>query len=456
VHLTLEQYLLALRGETRWHSLVEQAHARLVEVCPACRERWDGEPLFAAPAEAPEAMSPPPSHGALPASRTFFLATYDRELDRLQRMRAIARCARQDLSRLLRLPEEEWSSIVTKATTRFCSLAFVHLLIEKARTLVRAAPERSAALAALVPLALDRVPGRDAMAWARELRLRGAAHHANAFRVTGDLPAAQRIFAELRRTMAGWPPCRSALIAEIASLEATLRTAQRRFVEADHLLAEAAEAYRQASDSLGLARTAIQQANLSWTRGDAEQTLLYMEAAAATLSERSESDVDLLLCTVTGRVLALCELGRFTQARKLLARHRRDYQAPGAGHALATALGLEGRIALGLGDYQAAERSYTAGRDAVLALGRFHDAALASLDLAGVLLAAGKTAELRQLAIDLVPLFASHGVEREMLASLRLLAEAARAETVTTGLLAKLRRGLETGSSVTEAAFVER
>ena len=43
-----------------------------------------------------------------------------------------------------------------------------------------------------------------------------------------------------------------------------------------------------------------------------------------------------------------------------------------------------------------------------------------------------------------------------MLASLRLLAEAARAETVTTALLAKLRRGLETGFSVTEATFVER
>jgi hypothetical protein len=46
------------------------------------------------------------------------------------------------------------------------------------------------------------------------------------------------------------------------------------------------------------------------------------------------------------------------------------------------------------------------------------------------------------LAAELVPLFRSRGVEREALASLRLLAEAVRTDTLTAALLAQLRRRL--------------
>ena len=98
-----------------------------------------------------------------------------------------------------------------------------------------------------------------------------------------------------------------------------------------------------------------------------------------------------------------------------------------------------------------AERGFTEARDRSLALDRDYDAILASLFLADALLAAGKTAELRRLAADLVPLFQARGVERETLASLRLLAQAVQAETLTAPLLAELRHSTQAGSPTTIA-----
>ena len=88
---------------------------------------------------------------------------------------------------------------------------------------------------------------------------------------------------------------------------------------------------------------------------------------------------------------------------------------------------------------------FTAARDQFLALDRDYDAVLTSLYLADTLLVANKTTELRRLAAELVPLFKARGVERETLASLRLLAQAVQAETVTAALLSELRQSLASG-----------
>ena len=438
--------------------LLQRAHLHLLESCPTCRAAWDGRPRFAPPVgshpQATDASGRPPRNR--PHHRDFSLDLYARETERLRRMRAIARSARRDLARLRRMPQARWADRVANARTCFRSRAFVLLLVEEARSLVRTNPERAAGFAALVPIALDGVEDRRDLPWVHTLKARAAAHHANALRVSGDLPAADRLFADLHRCLAAQPLENPAATAEIASLEASLRIGERRFSEAHDLLARAARAYRDVGDAVGLARTQIQRANLAWTEGEPLQTLHWMELATSCLRGVDPSDRDLLLSTVTGRVLALCELERFAAAAELLSRHRGDFEAASDHHSTAFALALEGRIALGTSDTNTALRCFSRSRDAFLDLGRWHDAAMACLDIAATLLAAGRMTELRRLAADLVPQFRSRGVEREMLASLRLLAEAARAETVTTALLAKLRRGLETGSSVTEAAFVER
>lgn len=71
--------------------------------------------------------------------------------------------------------------------------------------------------------------------------------------------------------------------------------------------------------------------------------------------------------------------------------------------------------------------------------------ALASLDLAHVYLAQGRTAELRDLATELVAAFEARGVQRDALAALLMLRDAVAAETVSEELLATVRKRVEKG-----------
>jgi len=90
-------------------------------------------------------------------------------------MSDIARRAREDVARLRGLPAARWPATVARSKTRFRSRAFVLLLLDESKRAVRTAPHEAAAFAALVPLALDQGTGREAMAWARELRALAAA-----------------------------------------------------------------------------------------------------------------------------------------------------------------------------------------------------------------------------------------------------------------------------------------
>jgi hypothetical protein len=436
MHMTLRLYELTLRGVTTRRWFMQLVHRHLGEVCPTCADGSEGRPPIASP--------PEDRRSSRPSARDFALEHYEGETAHRSRLRAIARRARKDKARLLRLPPERWVETLDNAKTRFRSRTFLVLLLDEARSVVRQVPQRAAAIAALVPVALDQRQDRGRKPWAAELRLRADAHRANALRVAGDLPASERIFAELRRRRGEPASVSLAVVAEITSLEASLRIGQARFPQAEELLQRTAAIYRELGDPHALARTLIKQANTAWLQGQASRTLQLMEQAATSLeAETDTSDPTLMLCSVTGRILALCELDRYGRAARLLRRHRRDYEAADDEAVAALALSLQGRIAGGLGDLDKAERLHVACRDAYLALGRGHDAALACLDVADALLAAGKIAELRDLAASLPPLFKARGVERETLAALRLLAEAARSETLTALVVAEVRRRLE-------------
>jgi signal transduction histidine kinase len=95
---------------------------------------------------------------------------------------------------------------------------------------------------------------------------------------------------------------------------------------------------------------------------------------------------------------------------------------------------VEGRIAAGLGDHDRARHLLTSVRQTFLAEGNAYEAALATLDLVIPHLAEGKTAEVRDLADELVTVFRNHNVAREALAALLLFQEAARQETATAEL----------------------
>ena len=442
MHLNVDHYLAALRGEVPLQAIAHHAASHLAEVCPVCAseaERSAFAPLL--PATVNEA-------GRDPAADPCYLTrrSVEEAKERLALLRAIATEARQDLRRLQRLPQNRWRVRVAASRTRMRSRTFGELLIAESRARVRTEPLAAAALAELVPLALrwaaDR---RERLPWVASLLDRAAAHRANALRVAGDLPAADRIFSEIAASVPERPAIGPAASAEIASLEASLRTDQRRFQEAADRLRVAVEDYRSAAQPSEAARALIKQANLMRTVGQPDEAVPTFERAAAELS--SAVDPYLLATTVTGRVNALCDLDRSAEAEPLLQQYRDLYLDADDMHLAANFTLLAGRVALGLGRLEEAEDRLAEARDRLLALDRDYDAVLTSLYLADVLLAAGKTAELKRLAADLVPLFRARDVAREALAALRLFAEAARTEHVTAAVLSEARRRLHERSA---------
>ena len=106
------------------------------------------------------------------------------------------------------------------------------------------------------------------------------------------------------------------------------------------------------------------------------------------------------------------------------------------------------RLEIQLGHLDEATWELESVRERFAALDLPYDVALASLDLAYVYDRQGRTAELRELAADMLPVFRGLGIARETLAALTLLRRAEARDAQTAGLirgLAEAMAGQRTG-----------
>lgn len=446
MHLGLEICLMVARGELPPGALLAPAYRHLVEKCEVCRreaERARPGPKLRVDRSPAAASRSVRSLATLPDDpRELSVGHLEARAALLSRIRGRRRRARANLKELLDLSPPARIERIEAADHRFCTDALAELLIEASREEVRRNPVEAEGLVALVPKILHRAGDLDSH-WRLTLAIRAAAYQGNALRVAGDLSAAEDRFIALTRIVAIEPSLEPETRAEVASLLASLRYDQRRVPEAEGVLCEAVRLYRRAKDLEGEARSLIQQGMLFQKTGRPEAALESFTDAAALLDPAKQPY--LLLSTINGRILCLCDLRRWKQAADQLAANRDLYRESDDRHTEATLCGLEGRIALGLCHYDEAGRSYEACRAGHLALGRTYDALLASLDLACVYLEAGRLAELRRLSADLVPTFRSRGVGREALAALRLFAQAAAGERVTRELIERLRERIGNG-----------
>ncbi|HEX5719412.1 MAG TPA: hypothetical protein VF179_24845 [Thermoanaerobaculia bacterium] len=92
---------------------------------------------------------------------------------------------------------------------------------------------------------------------------------------------------------------------------------------------------------------------------------------------------------------------------------------------------LEGRLAAGLGRRDEALRLLDEAQQEFADLKMWYDVALALLETAVLLLAEGRTAEVKELTPALAKVFESQDIHREALAALRLFHEAAEREEAT-------------------------
>lgn len=440
-HLSFDVAAMVLGGGLPPRVLVQILYDHVKELCPKCRralEAVQGTPvaLAARPGARPAAAADPEQYMAA------IDAAGQRVAERLGAAEEERRRARRDLAALRALPPEERAPRIGAARTRFRSRALAELLLEASRETARQDPAEAIALADLVPIVLDRVTCPIERATAPSLVVLALARRANALRVAGELPAADRVFAEVRERLAARNLDDPALHAEVCSLEASLRRDQRRPDAAESLIDRSILLARLGHDERALAKALIQRADLLGERQELAVARASLREAMTLLDENE--DRHLVACAVGTLALIECERGAFIEAERIVERHRSLLVGDG-GDAWWTmrVLTLEGRIALGLGRHQEAEERLLRAYRLSVEEGSELDAALGLLELAVLYVEQGRTAEVRRIAQQVQPAFASLDVRLEATAALVLFQQAAAAERVTVETIRNLRDGIE-------------
>lgn len=426
-HLTRETVERALRGEIAPAEVIRALLRHLLDLCPECRRAWREVALPRG-----RAGSGALGDGAYgPAFERALAAAESRRPD-LERERAEAR---ERVAELAAAPEARQLALL-RDDPRFARWGVCDLLINES---YRAAFEDPEAAAGLARLALE-VAGRLDPAlyggpFLADVRSLAWAYLGNARRVASDLAGAEEALGEaerLRGEGVGDPLTR----AQVANLLASLRRSQRRFGESRALLDEVAAIYREVGDLHMEGRTLVKQAHTLREAGEPGVALPLLERALELIDPGWEPRLD--LCARHNLASTLTDLGRCREAAALLEENRELYRRFDDFSTRLRRRWLEGRLAACRDDAEAAEAAFREVRQGFIDHGIGYDAALVCLDLALLFAARGRSAEVRALAEEMLPIFRSRDVHREALAALLIFQQTARAEAVTVALVERL------------------
>jgi len=259
---------------------------------------------------------------------------------------------------------------------------------------------------------------------------------ANARRVAGDLPQAEEGF-DLAEGL--WPPDQDQACplnrSRLLDLKASLRRDQRRPLEALDLLERAARTPNLTP--IARARLLINKANTLEMLGEHEQALAALREAAPAVADGQEPH--LLWLVRFGLAVNLCSLGRAEEVSETLLPAVRLLAAQEENGLAALRLRwLESKVAAGLGRTEEAIVALSRVRAAFADLNMDSDAALATSELAVLYLEVGRTAEVKALVRQSVPIFHAKGILPEERKALVVFREAVERETVTLDLARRL------------------
>lgn len=274
-----------------------------------------------------------------------------------------------------------------------------------------------------------------------DLRARAWAYMGNARRIRSDLRGAeealQRAYVEIEKGT--HDPLERAILLD---LEASLRKDQRLFAEAYKLLRRAVSIFLQTEQRHRAGRSLVKLATVQHTAGNLAEAIPLLYQALGLIDP--EQEPRLLLCARHNLIDDLAELGRFLEAQRLYRDTRALYRNFPDAWTQNRRKWVKGKIARGLGQADQAESLFLAARDGFINEGIPYDTALVSLELATLYAEQRRTADLKRLAEEMVPIFSSLHIHREALAALAYLKQAAEAERATvdlvTGVATYLRR----------------
>lgn len=412
-HLSLETLASWLSGDLPHEDLLRQIIPHFLAHCPSCQERYEE------------------------------ILRLQREVEHWNEVIAVHEGLRapEQLAGLIDLSfEEQLRRIEEDGELQTWGLC--QLLLKRSLEAALDDPAAAVSFAELAAHIADLLPGEAYDPhWVADLRAKCWAYLGNARRVLGELWSADEAFrraeAFLAKSLTGNPRVR----ADILDLKASLRRGQRRFGESLALLDEALCVYQELGDTHRIGRSLINKAKTLEEQGDIATAIEALQEARALLDVTREPR--LLLCACLNHTLLLVAAARFEEADALLPEARRlalDQRNP---LDLVRVAWVEGRIAFGLGRLGAAEASFREVQKEFFERGMGYDAALVSLDLAMLYAQEGCTAELKQLAAELLPVFESREVHREAMAALLMFQHAAEEETLTLELARHLAEFLK-------------
>lgn len=318
-----------------------------------------------------------------------------------------------------------------------------------AESIERAANEPREALG-LAELALRIAELAPASALFRS-RLRGYALAcvSNGHRVCQDVRSAEDAFLRARGLWVEGAIGDPGLLTEavLPWIEAALRREQRRFPEALQRIDEALALAR--GDLRG--KILVSKARILETLGDPDGSTAALTEAALLID--AKRDPRTAWGVRFNLIVDLCELERFEEAMPRLSQIRELATQLGGELDLLRVSWLEGKVAAGLGRSEEAEATFETVRKKFEAESLPYNYALVSLDLSLLLLAQGKSPEVKTLAREMLWIFRSQGIHREALAALQIFCEAARQEVATVELTRSICRFLHRAQYDPELQF---
>jgi tetratricopeptide (TPR) repeat protein len=255
---------------------------------------------------------------------------------------------------------------------------------------------------------------------------------ANSYRIADKLSLAETALAQAlkaRQAGTGSP----FLHARLAELSASLLCDQRQFPSAFRLLDFASSLYLKEHAKHDAGRALVKKGLHTGYTGDPEEGIRLL-ARALRLIDRNR-DSRLVFQILHNILLFRVELGEFRPARIQLWEMRPLYTHHADHIAMVKLRGIEGRIYVGLRDFDRAKRAFLQVKEGFEREKMVYDAALISFDLAAIWLQEGKRKEVRQLVQEMLETFRARYIAREAIASLLMLRDAADRGSLSLDLL---------------------
>lgn len=317
-----------------------------------------------------------------------------------------------------------------------------HLLCQRSRELSRERPRRGVEMAELALRSLDSLQSRVGAEGLASLRAQGHAWLANARLAAHDRDAAQQDLTEARSLLEKSDEEPSAT-GDVLLVEASLRREQRRFEEAHRMLEAADKVFEEGGNRERRTAVRIARAALFGEENRPEMAVPCLEGALEDVGRR---DGNLRLTLLLRLMSVLVDAGRVAWAAEHVSEAKQLALAYGDRHARVRLRWLEGIVHGQLSRFAEAESALIEAREGFVEIGKTVDAAVAVLDLAELYSRQGRLIELEGLADTISALFERLQENREALAALEMVRQAARERSVTRSLLEEARQALHVGS----------